>query len=396
MSIGMNNIPPVAERAAPGATRSLWSLDTPCLLLDETRMNRNIGRLRDRLALAGVGFRPHLKTAKSQDVAQRLMTGPHGPATVSTLREAEEFAAGGITDLTYAVGISPCKLPRVQAIRRRGVNLIVLLDSIEQAKAVAAASDPSDPISVLIELDCDGHRSGVKPGDSELLLTIAHTLVPSAELRGVLTHAGESYEARGNAELVAAAENERASVVMAAEVLRAQGYACPVVSVGSTPTAHFAQSYSGVTEVRAGAFVFFDLVQAGIGVCVLDDIALSVLTTVIGHQREKGWTIIDAGWMALSCDRGTAGQAVDHGYGLVCEVFGRPFPGLKVVAANQEHGIVATRGDAAEDTLELPIGTRLRVLPNHVCATAAQHDRYYVIGEGGNDVTAEWPRFSGW
>lgn len=164
MSFGMNNIPSVVEREALGTMRSLRSLDTPCLLLDEARMNRNIGRLRDRLASAGVGFSPHLKTAKSPDVARRLITGPHGPATVSTLREAEEFAAGGITDLTYAVGISPCKLPRVQAIRRRGVTLTILLDSVEQAEAVAASSDPSDPIRVLIELDCDGHRSGVRPG----------------------------------------------------------------------------------------------------------------------------------------------------------------------------------------------------------------------------------------
>lgn len=375
---------------------SLLTLDTPCLILDETRMQRNIARLHERLAAAGVGFCPHLKTAKSLEVARRLVTGPHGPATVSTLREADVFAAGGMTELTYAVGISPAKLPRVQALRRRGVALTVLLDSLEQAEAVAVASDPADPIRVLIELDCDGHRSGVKPGDTDRLTAIARTLSPSAELRGVLTHAGESYEARSAAALEAAAENERASAVMAALTLRSQGFACPVVSIGSTPTAHFARSYAGATEVRAGAFVFFDLVQAGLGVCSQDAIALSVLTTVIGHQRDKGWTIIDAGWTALSCDRGTAGQAVDQGYGLVCDVRGHPIPGLRVVIANQEHGVVAGRGNISGAAPELPIGTRLRILPNHACATASQHDRYHVIGAGGNELTAEWPRFSGW
>lgn len=325
-----------------------------------------------------------------------MMTGANGPAAVSTLREAEEFASAGVTDLTYAVGISPCKLPRVQSIRKGGVALTVLLDSLEQAEAVAAASDPADPIPVLIELDCDGHRSGVKPEDSELLLAIARKLGPSACLRGVLTHAGESYEAESAAALRAAAENERASAVTAAQMLRAHGHACPVVSVGSTPTAHFAESYEGVTEVRAGAFVFFDLVQAGIGVCAENDIALSVLTTVIGHQREKGWTVIDAGWMALSCDRGTAGQPVDQGYGVVCDMAGRPIPGLVVVNANQEHGIVALRADARAGAPELPVGARLRILPSHACATAAQHDRYHVIGAGGCDATAQWPRFTGW
>jgi D-serine deaminase-like pyridoxal phosphate-dependent protein len=391
----MHTPPLAAPTSSLPGTPSLLALNTPCLLLDETRMQRNITRLRDRLAAAGVGFCPHLKTAKSLEVARRLVTEPHGPAAVSTLREAEEFAAGGITDLTYAVGIAPDKLPRVQALRQGGVAVTLLLDSLEQAEAVAAVSDPADPIRVLIELDCDGHRSGVKPDDAHLL-AIAQRLAPSAALRGVLTHAGESYAARGEAAATAAAENERASAVLAADILRAHGYACPVVSVGSTPTAHFARSYAGVTEVRAGAFVFFDLVQAGIGVCRLDDIALSVLATVIGHQRDKGWAIIDAGWMALSCDRGTAEQAVDHGYGLVCDVRGRPLPDLQVRLANQEHGIVARRADASGQAPELPLGTRLRILPNHACATAAQHDRYQVIGQGGSESTAVWPRFSGW
>ena len=392
----MNALPTTAPGAGLHGRPGLQTVDTPCLILDESRMQRNIARLRDRLTAAGVGFSPHLKTAKSLEVAKRLITSPHGPATVSTLREAEVFAAGGLTELTYAVGISPDKLGRVQALRQRGVALTILLDSLEQAVAVAAASDPAYPIRVLIELDCDGHRSGVKPGDTARLVAIARALAPTAELRGVLTHAGESYEARGAVALEAAAENERASAVMAAQGLRSQGYACPVVSIGSTPTAHFARSYAGVSEVRAGAFVFFDLVQAGLGVCDLDDIALSVLTTVIGHQPDKAWTIIDAGWTALSSDRGTASQAVDHGYGLVCDLAGRPIPGLRVVLANQEHGIVARSTDISGPGPELPIGTRLRILPNHACATAGQHDRYQVIGAGGNELTAEWPRFSGW
>ena len=371
-------------------------LDTPCLLLDVSKMNCNIIRLHSRLAAKTVAFRPHLKTAKSIEIARRMVTGAHGPATVSTLNEAEAFARAGITDITYAVGISPQKIVRVQALLRQGVNLTVLLDSVEQAEAVAAASRQDVTIPALIELDCDGHRSGVHCDDHEKLLAIAQTLHASGNLRGVLTHAGESYEARGSEALAAAAEQERAAAVMAAETLRAKGWPCPVVSVGSTPTAFSAQSHAGVTEVRAGVFVFFDLVQAGIGICTQDDIALSVLTTVIGHQREKGWTIIDAGWTALSCDRGTATQDVDQGYGLVCDLEGRPMADLIVTIVNQEHGIVAARPGASRSDQEFPIGTRLRILPSHACATATQHDRYHVIGVGHNDVTAVWPRFTGW
>ncbi|WP_211226197.1 alanine racemase [Desulfomicrobium escambiense] len=382
--------------ALRGLPCPLEALDTPCLLLDEARMDGNIARLRNRLAAAGVAFRPHLKTAKSWEISRRLMATPHGPATVSTLREAEALAACGVTDITYAVGIAPQKLPRVLALRRQGVDLTVLLDSVAQARAVAAASDPSDPIPALIELDCDGHRSGVQPGDSQQLLAIAHALKPTARLRGVLVHAGESYEARGEEALAAAAEGERAAAVEAARTLRDAGWICPVVSVGSTPTAFSARSYEGVTEVRAGVFVFFDLVQVGIGICAIDDIAVSVLTTVIGHQRDKGWAIVDAGWTAMSCDRGTAGQTVDQGYGLVCYADGRPVGDLVVRGVNQEHGVVAPRSGNPADLPDLPVGTRLRILPSHACATVTQFDRYHVVGAGGEEVTAVWPRLMGW
>jgi len=365
------------------------ALPTPCLLLEEDRMTANIARLRSRLAPMGVALRPHLKTAKSLDVARRLTDGP---ATVSTLREAEEFAAGGVRDLVYGVGIAPAKLDRVLALRAQGVDLAVVLDSVDQARAVAATGAA---IPALIEIDCDGHRSGLRPDEAGAILAVGRTLVEGgATLRGVLTHAGDSYAARGVAALEACAEQERAGAVAAAAVLRQAGLACPVVSVGSTPTAHFARDLTGVTEVRAGVFVFFDLVMAGIGVCSTDDIALSVLTTVIGHRRDKGWIIVDAGWMAMSRDRGTAKQAVDQGYGLVCDAAGRPLDDLIVVDANQEHGIVARRPGTAGDVPELPVGTLLRILPNHACATGAQHDRYHVVGPDG--VRAEWPRFRGW
>ncbi len=210
---------------------------------------------------------------------------------------------------------------------------------------------------------------------------------------GVMTHAGGSYDCRGDAALRAIAEQERSGAVHAAERLRAAGFEAAVVSVGSSPTAHFAEKLGGVTEVRAGVFVFFDLVMAGIGVCKLDDIALSVLTTVIGHQKEKGWTLIDAGWMALSRDRGTARQPVDQGYGVVCDLDDRPIPDLIVTETNQEHGVVAHRnGGKAPD---LPIGTRLRVLPNHACATGAQH-REYNVSISGRGSSSAWQRFAGW
>ena len=381
----------------PDHTKQVASLSTPCLLIDEAKMMRNIDRLAERARSLGVVLRPHLKTVKSVDAARRQLTGGTGPATVSTLAEAEVFAAAGINDIVYAVGISPQKLDRVLALRRGGCDLVVILDSNEQAEFVAAASRQSGlSIPAMIEIDSDGHRSGLLP-DDPVLITIGKTLNDNgAELRGVLCHAGESYGAVSDEDKAAFAEQERAAIVDAAEALRAAGMSCPVVSAGSTPTAHAARDLTGVTEMRAGVYVFFDLVMAGIGVCTLDDIALSVLTTVIGHQQKRDWIIVDAGWMAMSRDRGTETQKLDQGYGVVCDVHGKVLPDLVVLRANQEHGVIARRPGSDVVLPKLDVGTQLRILPNHACATAAQHQAYHVIPIASNAPLMRWARFGGW
>lgn len=375
---------------------TLASIDTPALILDEARMEANIARMRSRVEAHGVPLRPHLKTAKSVEVARRLMATPQGPCTVSTLREAEGFAEAGVTDILYAVSIAPGKLERVLRLRRRGVDLSIIVDDLPQARAVAAASlESGDRIPVLIEIDADGHRGGAPPDDPERIVAVGRALAAGgAALRGVLAHAGSSYACGSEAALRAVAEVERSGATRAAEILRAAGLPCPVVSVGSTPTALFAEDLTGVTEVRAGVFVFFDLVMAGLGVCRQDDIALSVLTTVIGTRPAERQLLIDAGWMALSRDRGTAQQALDQGYGVVCDLDGRPIGDLIVVAANQEHGIVAARSGAGVP--DLPVGTRLRILPNHACATAAQHDSYQVVHGARYEIMDRWSRLRGW
>ena len=383
----------VATAAAPRTTTpALERLDTPALVLDAVKLERNCVRMRERIHAQGVALRPHVKTAKSVEVIQRALDAPAGPITVSTLREAEYFFDYGFRDILYAVGIVPSKVPRVAALVRRGARVSTIVDDIEAARALVQASGEARlRIPALIEIDSDGHRAGVRPGDPRLV-EIARTLGPA--LAGVMTHAGDSYNCKSIEGIREVAARERAAVVECATTLRRQGLACPSVSVGSTPTATFAESFDGVTEVRTGVYVFQDLVMAGLGVCAIDDIAVSVLASVIGHQREKGWVLVDAGWMALSRDRGTQRQAVDQGYGLVCDAAGKPLDDLIVSDANQEHGIVTRRDGGPIDFARFPIGSHLRILPNHACATAAQHGEYQVLREDGTlDV---WERFNGW
>ena len=341
----------------------------------------------------GVKLRPHVKTAKSHEVAKIALGGAPGPITVSTLKEAEWFFARGFTDILYAVGIAPGKLARAAALRRAGCELGVILDSLEAARALREFSRAEGvALPALVEIDTDDHRAGVKPEAAELLAIGA---VLGEGLRGVMTHAGNSSTSRSVGEIRAWARREREGVARAAQRLRDSGHPSPVVSVGSTPTAFFGESFDGVTEVRAGVYMFFDLVMAGLGVCTVDDLALSVLATVIGHQLEKGWIITDAGWMALSRDRGTASQAVDQGYGLVCDAAGQPIGDLVVVDTNQEHGVIARRGGAPAPIEDFPVGRQLRIFPNHACATGAQHGAYYVVN-ASPAIEARWERFNGW
>lgn len=384
----------------------LQDLTTPAALIDTARMQRNIQRMQQRMNTLGVAFRPHVKTTKCIDIAlAQIAAGARG-ITVSTLKEAEQFFAAGITDILYAVGMVAPKLKQAAALLDKGCALKIIADSANSAAAIVAFSHANQtPFEVWIEIDTDGHRSGVQPAGDDLL-TIGRLLHRGAvTLGGVMTHAGSSYELNTPEALQSMAEQERSLCVLAATRLRAAGLPCPNVSVGSTPTALSARHLEGVTEVRAGVYVFFDLVMANVGVCSLDDIALSVLTTVIGHQKDKGWAIVDAGWMAMSRDRGTQKQSQDYGYGQVCNADGKPLEGYQLTGANQEHGILSRTHDSTsagpgEDiTTRFPIGTQLRILPNHACATGAQFPEYHtVVAAQGSAPEAGpvWRRFYGW
>ena len=364
----------------------LARLETPCLVVDRAKVEANAARLKKHLDRLGVPLRLHVKTPKSPPAIDFVLGGAKAPITVSTLKEAEQFFDAGYRDILYAAGFTPAKLERARTLAARGAKLTVITDNLEAARAISG-------LPVLIEIDTDGDRAGLSP-DAPALLAVAKALRENGcTVAGVMTHAGASYECRSPDALRAMAEKERAGAVHAARRLREAGFEAPVVSVGSTPTAHFAERLDGVTEVRAGVYVFFDLVMAGIGVCRPEDIALSVLTTVNGHRADRGWTLVDAGWMALSRDRGTAKQPVDQGYGVVCDVEGRILPDLVVQATHQEHGIIAHRNGGKVP--HLPVGTRLRILPNHACATGAQHAGYHVV-QHRTAVSACWERFSGW
>ncbi len=388
----MNEISSAGRRAD-----TIFELRTPALILDRSKLEANAARMREKARNLGVTLRPHVKTSKSIDVLKILSGGIDIPITVSTLAEAQYFFANGVRDILYAVGIAPVKLPQVAELIRSGCRLQLILDSLEAASAVQAFGAAEGLfLEVLVEVDTDGCRAGVPP-DGEMLIEIARQLSvgPGARVSGVLTHAGGSYSARAQSEFEGIAERERAGAVSAAERLRAAGFPVEIVSIGSTPTVHYARTLKGATEARVGVYAFGDLVQLGLETCKIDDIAISVLSSVIGHNRTRGRVIVDAGFLALSRDRGTADFPIDWGYGAVCDVeTGELIRGVRVASTNQEHGIITATSSELDWSL-FPIGGRVRILPNHACATAAAYDRYFVT-DGGEHIVDVWKRVNGW
>ena len=371
----------------------LSDLPTPALLLERARLDRNLARMAERMRGLGVDLKPHLKTAKSAEIARRATEGFSGGITVSTLAEAAYFAEAGFGNITYAVGIVPAKLEEAAALMRRGVALTLVTDHPAIARAVGEHGRRLGVrFSVLIEIDTGSGRAGLDP-HSPVLIEVARLLVDGgSELAGVLTHAGHSYAAEGPEALRKVAEEERLGVVRAAERLRKAGFPVRRVSAGSTPTAAFAQHLDGLTDMRPGIYMFGDLMQAAIGSCTLDDIAVTVLATVIGSYPERNKVLIDAGALALSADRSANSRWADVGLGWVADETGRVLNGLFVERAHQEHGFITARAPLPFE--RLTPGTRLRILPNHACITAAAYDRYHVV-EGG-EVVAEWGRVNGW
>jgi D-serine deaminase-like pyridoxal phosphate-dependent protein len=319
-----------------------------------------------------------------------------GPITVSTLKEAEYFAAAGYRNILYATAIVPNKLARVAKITRETAAAIHLsVDSPAMVQQLAARAFELDAsFSVLIEIDCGERRSGAAAGSADIIaIADALAAAPSLELAGVMTHAGHSYSTNQRTVVSALASLERDAAVSAAKMLREHGFLCDMISIGSTPTVAFADHLDGVTEVRAGIYMLWDLAQFSRGLCSLDSIALSVLASVIGHNRAGMSLVLDAGALALSKDIGAQRFLRDVGYGYVCnaETSAR-FGTLTVTGVHQEHANVAVPDAGWFD--RLPLGSVVRILPNHACLTAAAYDRYHVLRQGR--VIDQWPRINGW
>lgn len=356
--------------------RRLEEIPTPALLLDLDALEANLARMAARCRELGVRLRPHVKTHKCVEVAERQQASGASGITVSTLHEARVFGRRGFDDRTWAFPL-PASRAREAAELADGSGLALTVDSPE---AIAHLERIGRPCRVWLEVDCGYGRSGVDP-DAPRALRAAEALdrSPTLMLAGLLTHAGHAYAGRTPDEIAAAAEQERAVTVGFAERLRSTGIPVPEVSVGSTPGMARVRRLDGVTEARPGNYAFYDYTQVLLGSCQVDDCALTVLATVISSRPGADRCVVDAGALALSKDTGP--EWAPPGYGRILADGPRPAlrEHVRVASVSQEHGILDAR---------LPLGERVRILPNHACLTAACFDAYHAVR--GDEIAAVW------
>ena len=353
-------------------------VETPALLLHHDVMERNLEHMANRAKKLGVALRPHIKTHKCLELGRRQQAHGAQGITVSTLFEAQAFARDGFRDLTWAFPLDPTHIPHVHRIAENGITLRVILDDLDTAKALAGSG-----LHVWLKVDCGYHRAGVDPA-SRYALEVARELGAERGLifDGILSHSGHAYRTRNREEAAQIAEQERQVMTWFADLLRKDGLPVRGVSVGSTPAMAAVKSLTGVTEARPGNYIFYDRTMVLIGCCGPQDVAVSVLATVVSHQPGAAHFVVDAGALSLSKDLGPAHLGLETAFG---EVKGHPE--LTVASVSQEHGLIRAAAPAAIEG-KFKVGQQVEIIPNHSCLTEAHFDEYVVI-EGGR-VMDRW------
>lgn len=376
----------------------LSKLTTPCLLLNQTRLRKNIARATDKARSLGVSLRPHLKTTKSLDICRLILEEGWSDVSVSSLPEVALAIEAGARNIRYTSPFAPNKLEMVQSILPETVAFEILLDSPQAIRSIEDKAEALGMrVGVVVEVDADGNRAGVTLSRLDAICEVL-AQARSIYCAGVYGYTGASYRLPKFEDRLDLLDRHIDALEDAVTRLEQSGVHCSAVGLGGSPALLTAKAARSLTEISAGVFLFQDLAQAGIGSADMTDLAVGVMATVTQHKPEGERIFIDAGGLALSQDRSTANQTLDQGYGLVLDpVSWEPLGAGDIVVAqtSQEHGMLRRRDGSPAPTEILPVGQRVLVLPNHVCMMAAAHGHYHVLNDAAEPI-ARWSRVTGW
>ncbi|TMB89379.1 MAG: alanine racemase [Chloroflexi bacterium] len=358
------------------------ALDTPCLVVDLDRMERNLRDWQADIDRYKTRLRPHIKTHKVPEIAlQQEKLGAVGIACAK-VTEAEPFVAAGCRDVVIAYPVvGRAKWERLARLAREA-KMTVNVDSPAAVKGISqVASEGRVQIGVQIEVDSGFHRCGFAYTDVDGIETFARLIksLPGIELEGITTHRGVFFDGAASMTTEEAGLEEGRLMVELAEKLRARGVPIKQVTAGGTLTGRYVAQVPGITEVRAGTYVFFDSMQVGYGTTTEDNLALTILTTVVSHQAPDRATV-DGGSKTFSGDRGVVGANSAKSGPELARAVGRD---VLLERISEEHGMV--RVGAGEN---LQVGEKVAFYPFHVCTCVNLSDE--LIGVRGGKVEKVW------
>ncbi len=368
----------------------IHDLPTPALLLDLDILDRNLLRMQKKISDFGTSLRPHIKTHKCIQIGRKQEELGAKGITVSTFYEAEQFALNGFTDITWAFPIPPAYAAKAVELAKK-VTFRVVVDSDEAIKHLVQACKSLDGhVHVWLKVDCGYHRAGVDP-QSPLAEELVRTLSESKALTfdGILSHSGHAYAGKSRSEILSVANQERDVMKTFADAMHRKGYRIPAISIGSTPAMSVIKNLDGIGEVRPGNYCFYDQTMVSLGVCEVEDCAVSVLASVISHQPGASHFVIDAGALALSKDTGVAASPSDVHMGSLFENYtsAQLDRRVRLKTLSQEHGkVLAEHPGVIEGKFH--VGDKVRILENHSCLTVAHFDEYCVVR--GEEVVDRW------
>jgi D-serine deaminase-like pyridoxal phosphate-dependent protein len=358
---------------------SIHDLDTPVTLIDLDRLEKNIREWQAHADKCGVRFRCHIKTHKIPEIARMQISAGARGIVCAKVSEAEPFAAAGIEDICIAYPIvGEMKWKRVAALAGRVRSLTVNCDSAEAARGLSkAATEAGVTVHVQIDIDSGLHRGGIPADDATAVERLASEInsLPGLHLAGITTYRSGSFPGAPGPKEAGHAEGQL--LVEVANRLRSKRIEVGEVTAGSTPTGKWVAEVPGVTEIRAGNYVFNDLMQLDHNIASEDQLSLSVLCTV-ASTNGAGRVTIDGGTKTFSGDAGGIGSGRAAPASIARAADRRIF----VERLNEEHGMART-----EEPVKL--GEKIRFYPYHACTCANLNDE--IIGYRGDRVEVVWP-----
>ena len=339
----------------------------PTLLIDKEKCFNNIERMADKAKRHNLIFRPHFKTHQSETVGRWFAEYGVSKITVSSVDMAVKFAQDGWKDITIAF---PLNINEIETINTLAKDITLRLTLLNQESINALNKNLSSEVGVFVKIDTGNRRTGIPYENINEIANLKEKIskAPKLHFKGLLTHAGHTYQAGSTAGILKIHKETRDRLLGVKDQIAGSDEEV-IISVGDTPSCSLADDFEGISEIRPGNFVFFDLQQYKLNACSLEDIAVCLACPVVAKHEDRNEIVVHGGAVHLSKDKCIEGEKSIYGYGVMLNSKGWIIPEEKIILGklSQEHGIFYVHPNTMK---KFDIGDFIGVLPSHSCLTA--------------------------